>query len=345
MSAFADTEWIAMTEKDQSSEKLSDSDLALASGLDNLFINHERTGRPIWRGGGFMEMFFPNGCAMEQRIFMIDIWEDYFSLFKDSMTHFLKNDANRLSPITDHHFPEHFREILPSIGEDEWFDGRLVGYVNAIRTGEPTPYAIEGAGAWSNYRDKLSSISAYFHSSWYMSNTDLLIATLLKWCARIKPRHGLSGLGMVRDFGSPPYSQRDSKMFPFLKRFPGLDYTDTAQFNLIAGNSTSIRGVNWLTIVDDGFVEKLGGKEKLANALSQDTEIVVHDYAGGLIIQAGKYPFIGDVNAGRTRSHYNTVAQALKPIRFEDYTDMGYFRVPDPLDEVDETLKWVHRFD
>src|SRR5690606_34121384 len=107
----------------------SDPEKQLISGLDSLFVNFERTGRPAWRGGGFMELFFPNGHTSEQRQNMLAIWEDYFVLFQDKMTHYVENDGKRAQKIPDGTFPGHFREVLPTVPEDLWYDGRLYGYV------------------------------------------------------------------------------------------------------------------------------------------------------------------------------------------------------------------------
>ncbi len=137
----------------------------------------------------------------------------------------------------------------------------------------------------------------------------------------------------------------DGMAFPFLKRYPGLDYMDTSHFSFLAGKSPKLRGTNWLTIIDDEFVDEAGGRARIGEALSVDKEIIVHDWDGGILVQSGALPQLGDVNAGRFPKHYGPASRALKRIRFEEYADDGYFRVPEPLDELGETLKWIRRFD
>ena len=70
----------------------------------------------------------------------------------------------------------------------------------------------------------------------------------------------------------------------------------------------------------------------------------MHKYDGGVLVQAGPYPQIGDNNRGLVLDDYRRVARALKPIRFEDYR-VGLLDVEEPLDSLDETLKWIRRFD
>ncbi|MER0240433.1 type VI immunity family protein [Fulvimarina sp. MAC8] len=320
-------------------------DLELILGLDDLFITHERTGNALWRGGAFLELFFPDGHTLEQRRNMIAIWEEYFGIFRDKMSHYLENDGRRSKRIEAGTFPEHFRDVVASLGEDQWFDGRLYGYMNEIRPGDPTHHVIGGGARGTIGKPRPSTISTYLPSRWLIEHREAYIEAVLRWCSRIKPLHGMSGLSMVRDMNSPPYSMRDTRAFPFLKRFPGLDYMDTAQFNLVTGGARGIRGVNWLTILGETYVDELGGEAAITMGLGSQAEITVHRFNGGVLIRSGDLPSLGDVNAGRFPEAYRPAAGLVKPIRFEDYSRKGYFRVPPPLDEVDETLKWVRRFD
>ena len=322
------------------------AELKLLYGLDGFYLNSERTGKPLWRGGGFAEVYFPDGHTQIQRAALIDIWERYYNLFPTEISHYLPNNQNRLRRITDG-FPSHFREVMPGIDSDLYFDGELVGDAEAAQKGWPTPYAISGAGKWERDARRPSSCSAYFPAIWMMDSLDAFVSEMLAWCDIIKPRHGLAGVSVVRDTSSPPYSMHDTRAFPFLRRYPGLDYSDTAQFSLVTrrAEQVRIRGTNWLTVIDDALIEELGGRNSLDEALSADPAVLVHEWTGGVLIQAGPRPQVGDVNAGRRPEHYGTAARALAPIRFEDYTRQGYFRVPSPLDEISETLAWIRRFD
>jgi len=103
--------------------------------------------------------------------------------------------------------------------------------------------------------------------------------------------------------------------------------------------------VNWLTILDDSLVAELGGLEALTSALGEG--ITIHQWDGGILIQAGDMPEIGDVNQGLWPRAYCQVNDATKALRFEDYpsSSVALIKVPKPLDAYEETLKWVRRFD
>jgi len=70
----------------------------------------------------------------------------------------------------------------------------------------------------------------------------------------------------------------------------------------------------------------------------------VHAYPGGVVIQAGEAPLLGDTWENNFPEAYRLVARYTRSIRFEEY-DEGLFRVPDNLNGIEETLAWVRRFD
>ncbi|WP_128293465.1 type VI immunity family protein [Afifella aestuarii] len=86
----------------------------------------------------------------------------------------------------------------------------------------------------------------------------------------------------------------------------------------------------------------LGGEERLAEVLGPSCPI--HDYDGGIVVQAGPEPQLGDINRGLVLDDYRRVSQALAPIRFEDYP-RGLFVLGEPFDSLEETRKWIRRFD
>ena len=100
--------------------------------------------------------------------------------------------------------------------------------------------------------------------------------------------------------------------------------------------------MNWLTVLCDALVEELGGRDKMRTTLEPVCK--VHDYPGGVVIQAGAFPQIGDTWRDEVPEAYRFVARYTKSIRFETYRS-GLFRVPQGLDGKKETLAWIRRFD
>jgi len=186
-----------------------------------------------------------------------------------------------------------------------------------------------------------SALTARFPAVSARTEPDRLIALVLDWCSRVRPIHGVVGLSPLFELGmerSYPWV-----LWPFLDRFVGLDY-DWASWAL-AIDSRRIRGVNWLTILDDGLVEELGGRLALEAELGDAAKVMT--WNGGVLIRAGAEPQMGDRDVGQWPSAYLAVNRVLKPIRFEEYPakPLALIKVPPPLDPREETLKWVRRFD
>ncbi|MEJ2426854.1 MAG: DUF3396 domain-containing protein [Candidatus Thiodiazotropha sp.] len=128
-----------------------------------------------------------------------------------------------------------------------------------------------------------------------------------------------------------------------IKRFPGIDFQDGVQLSLQARSiHNRIKSINWLTVLCDALVEELGGLDAMRTALEPVCK--VHEYPGGVVIQAGAYPQIGDTYRNDVPEAYRLVAHYTKSIRFESYRS-GLFRVPHNLDKGEETQAWIRRFD
>lgn len=56
---------------------------------------------------------------------------------------------------------------------------------------------------------------------------------------------------------------------------------------------------------------------------------------------------MGDANMGNWPAPYAAVSDATRALRFEEYTSspVRLIKVPEPLDALEETLRWVRRFD
>ncbi|MGI4797020.1 MAG: type VI immunity family protein [Janthinobacterium lividum] len=189
---------------------------------------------------------------------------------------------------------------------------------------------------------------AYMPAGWpeKVASYEEYIDLMKRWCSLIKVAHGTAGFSIIFEEGQPKL--RDGRLaFPFIKRFPGLDYPDSSQWNARGVDKSPtrvIRSINWLTAIDDGFVTELGGLATVTAALGPDCR--VHRYEGGIIIQAGDRPQLGDVNRGLVLDAYRAVARVLKPLRFEAFhPKYPYIYVNRPLDSREETLKWLARFD
>ena len=94
-------------------------------------------------------------------------------------------------------------------------------------------------------------------------------------------------------------------------RHPGLDIPDAANDAIMAGLDR-VRGVGWLTLLDDGFVKQLKGVKALRKQLGEQVEVI--EPGRGVILRAGPVPQFGDVNRKDDLPAYRAVYAAIQPL-------------------------------
>ncbi len=161
---------------------------------------------------------------------------------------------------------------------------------------------------------------------------------VMRLCNDLRPIHGYAGLGVLvsADYGAA--RRAGPSIYPLARRFPGLEVD--APISHLRFLSDGIKGVNWLTLLSDPLVSRLGGIDEIRSRLPAD--IPVHTYSGGIVIQAGPHPQIGDVNRQLIPHHYRIVARVTRPVR-ADYGDS--FLDPPEGDDAAMTRAWLERFD
>jgi len=159
---------------------------------------------------------------------------------------------------------------------------------------------------------------------------------VLQFCNELHPFHGYAGLGLIHH---PIQSNAsDLTVYGIARRFPGLE-VDYPQFHVLRLRD-GIKGVNWLTVISDSLLDKLGDRQAFTSALP--AAVTVYEYAGGVVLQAGELPQIGDTNRRNTPTAYHDVARALKPIRAK-YDD-AFQANPEGFTR-QRTQEWLARFD
>lgn len=129
--------------------------------------------------------------------------------------------------------------------------------------------------------------------------------------ARMLPcQHAYGGLGLVQPLDVIPRQESEPEAYVMAARFHGLDVLGASRTRCDALDG--IKCVNWLTLLDDSLLAKLGGQSALRGRLSE--AIVFHDIPNGVVLQAGDKPVLGDVHAPDELAAYREVAIALKPI-------------------------------
>jgi Protein of unknown function (DUF3396) len=323
------------------------ADTSAFAALDEIEVFYPDSFTPALRICCRAVLFFEEGGTLEKRLQAFRILADYAEIYRDHLSH-VQHAAVR--PKIEEFRPGSFvadgERAINLLRPDQPCEAGLFGPPFQRSSGGISHF---GASLVARQTDPLFttdisyiefSVSA---ASLLHSGFDPWISFILSACNQIKPLHGLAGPSIQFD---RIYSTTAAYVYslPYIKRFPGLHCGRDASFTVcVQGHpNTKIFSTNWLTALSDQAARPIGGIEGLKQQLGDTGPI--HKYEGGLLVQAGATPQIGDVNRGLVPEDYRRVARALKPIRFEDYS-VGLLDVESPLDSLEETLKWIRRCD
>jgi Protein of unknown function (DUF3396) len=289
-------------------------------------------------------LFYEEGSRFERRLNGNNVVADYRNLFRNEITHFFPAGSRHLRKIDKVDPLEYYNKLAAKATAEEAVEASLFGYLSGKDEAGAAPYYVDNVG--QSHFKLWSRALGYFPAAWIATNGyPAFLETTLRWCNLLKPGHGTAGLSLILDEGSAKAPQ-SRLAFPVIKRFPGIDFPDLGAWSSEVRHEKKrwIRTVSWLTILDDGFVGELGGLEKMKAELGDDCHI--HVWNGGVIIQAGPEPEVGDVNQGLIPEAYRKVARLTKPLRFENLKGrISLLNPPPPLDHIEESLKWIRRFD
>jgi hypothetical protein len=158
---------------------------------------------------------------------------------------------------------------------------------------------------------------------------------ILRWSRRLRPFHGYGGVGILTSVDSATAQWHRGSIYALAQRFPGLEVDDPG-FNSFYIQE-SIKGGNWVTVLSDHWVGKLGGVEKMRQQLA-GPQFRIDEYPGGVTILAGSTPELGDRELRTDTPNYRNLARLLKPIRATYHPGPGGFRQG-------QFEAWLARFD
>ena len=310
--------------------------------LDKLHLPYDRASAgPAAKFGLGCELFMPNADRQQLREEARDFLIDYQTSFADKVDQFLPRDQRRTVKIKDDlatRLQAEYERFPPDTG----YGASLFGAVDVgLPKDDVEPYQAHVLVKRVQYVE-LSYVSATIPVCNGNGHThfDSLLHAVLRWCGICRPVHGTAGFALVFASGM---SQNTKYALHLMKRFPGFDYVHGIDFASEARDvENQVKSVNWLTVLGEKIVDELGGIEPMREALEPVCK--VHEYPGGVVIQAGEAPQLGDTYRNDIPEAYRMVARYTKPFRFEDYRSR-LFRVPENLDKKEETLAWIRRFD
>jgi len=171
-----------------------------------------------------------------------------------------------------------------------------------------------------------------------LENAPAVCEWIQDWSELLKPDHGYAGFCLAQSHG---YERGEAMTYEYAiaQRFPGIDIYTNVGHSLQLGNY--IKGVNWLTILSDIFLERIGGLEAVKEQMG---ELPVLTYAGGAILQAGALPQFGDTEQNISMTAYKRVAGIVEPLRHRNYGRGAGMLGPGPKLTHEAYREWLARF-
>lgn len=298
--------------------------------------------------GHSFELYCEDGSTVEKRKVLLEALVDYTSSMQGRITHYHPRNVSRLKLISDSNWIASYQKLAETVGPDdvEGFDATVYGFDGSEEQDAATPYFCCVIGSPEHKR--YSRMNAYYPMDWFGNseiNVSEYVNKMQNWCSMLNVSHGTAGFSLILEEGTS--KDRAIRLaFPLLKRYPGFDlpYSSRWSSSVRRAERRFIRTINWLTAIDHKFIDELGGLDKIKDDLGDECSI--YDYDGGIIIQAGARPEIGDTNRGMIPRSYKALAKTLSKLIFDEFNPkQPYVYAPKPLDSLEESVRWVRRFE
>lgn len=304
--------------------------------LESRLVIPAPNGRPGLVLGWLATVFFENPWTRPVREAVAELGEHYIQQFREHLVWAQHIKTAQMYPIDKNRVPTP-GQWLPQHedGETWWF-----GFHGGEQEDDASAFQVSALGSDDAVKDL-----GYFHVrlplSWFSEHPGSFPEFVLPICKRLRALSGYAGIGFLLPLSTEGRTHGEALVTPLASRFPGVEVDSpiSATFQLREG----IKGVNWLTILSDRWVEAAGGRDYLRMRLDEPT-FPFYPYDGGLMIQAGPKPQIGDTTRDLWPEHYVTLQKVLKKIQINTYTRF-HMGGPGPRMDHPASLAWLFRFD
>jgi hypothetical protein len=288
------------------------------------------------RLGLFVTLYFDKGHTLVRQKAIANCFDDYWALYGSNLCWAMNSNAPYWYNLNKHRVMSP-GEWLTEESEEGW-EFKYHGGISADAASNISIQAL-GSSRWEADFGELSYIKAAIPIQSFPEQSTILLELTSKWCQRLCPVHGYGGIGILlpaAEFSWQEHYEPIIYKLAFQKPTIEVDYPITHSRFLSKG----IKGVNWLTILDQKWLEAASGLEELQ---ASTPELQSHDYGCGTILQAGRMPIYGD-DMDNNLALYRKLAKVLRPLQVEEHDGVHSSGTNDTLNGPN-FRKWLSRFD
>jgi hypothetical protein len=305
------------------------------AALDDVLCVRDAKGVPVLTIGLLATFYFEKPWTRPVKEAVAELAEGYIQQFREHLRWTQDPKTAKVHPI------EAGRVKLPGAWLPEhppdeawWF--AFAGGESAAAT---SPFQVQAYAPRESPLQELGYLQVRLPLHWFTDHPGTFTEFVLTYCKRLKPLSGYAGIGFLQP--CTIYGQDDAEPFiwPLAQRHPGIEVDNPRKHKTHLKDG--IKGINWLTILGDRWVEAAGGLDYLRMRL--DESFVFYPYDGGLMIQAGPRPQMGDATQNQWPERYVTLAKVLKKIQIQDHYPF-HLHAPGRMGN-EESMAWLFRFD
>ena len=290
--------------------------------------------RVVVRIALFCTLYFENGHITEVREQVADCIADYLNLCGNHVNWVKNPKTFKWHRVDDSTFPA-MRNWLLKLEPNDSYELNFHGDEDEYAASQFRVTAL-GAREWQK---ELSYFKVALPITWFADHQGNFPTFALNFCRKLKPVSGYAGLGIIDSASGMLLNEYEPVVTRIAQQFPGLE-VDYPYFHILHLNE-GIKGVNWLTILGNRWLAELGGITAIKEKLS--SEFVFHAFPGGVVIQAGSRPQMGDRTKNCLPELYVQLNAVLKPVRIKLH--YAFHHAGEGRFDLNTSEKWLSRFD
>lgn len=273
---------------------------------------------------------FPEGYCYEKRNQALRVCRDYWNLFGCNLQWMTHSRTYKWMKVPRNYDLSTWSASYP---QNNWC-WQMAFHSGSEKFAAPN-YCIDGVGN-STQTHNMSYLTLCIPITRLTEHPEYHpLQQYLNWANIMQAQYGTSGIGIMPAYDLTIRSQTSGIIHALSCDYPGLEVCDGIQW---MGNGGDLLSPNWLNLLDEHYVDKLGGYGHVINYLS-GSNARVHQYDGGIIISASESPQLCELNEFTVAPNdYRVVSRLMSPFRSQHL--FGYWG-----QRSDEILAWRNRMD